>query len=83
MEKIPTAEEFLQTKYPMQDKDVVTRFSKDLIEYARLHVAAALKAASEKVKIEEYLEGDAMWGKVITAIDKKSIFTAYPLDKIT
>ena len=50
---------------------------KAMIEFAKLHVEEALKAASENVKHETY-EFD---GKQ-PAIDKKTILNAYPLTNI-
>lgn len=71
MEKIPTAEEILQ-------KHVPNRYTKEnswknaMIEFAKLHVEAALKEASENVKITDYGY----------SVDKDSILNSYPVENI-
>jgi hypothetical protein len=76
MNKIPTAKEFLMRKYEVP-KDVVTSQCKlemaSMIEFAKLHVEAALKAASEDA------EAKYNWRQ---EIDKESILNAYPLTNI-
>jgi hypothetical protein len=57
---------------------------KIMIEFAKLYVQEALKVASENAKTkteEDYLprQGEYVYTQVI---DKDSILTAYPLDKI-
>ena len=81
-DKIPTAEEFFDssnvgisntTEYMYCQKDIV----KKAIEFAKLHVEAALKDASEKstvIRDEEFY--------TISHIDKNSILNAYPLTNI-
>ena len=72
MEKIPTAEEFNNdiryVTYSLEEK---------LITFAKLHVEAALKAASAT---------DIFWGKFSythrAEHDKESILNSYPLNKI-
>ena len=69
---IPTAEEFYKqtTGCVMNHRDVKTA----MIEFAKLHVEASLKEASENVIIDghpfEY------------ELDKNSIINAYPLENI-
>ena len=85
---IPTAEEFLEMNpfasywYDEKSKTTVCRsdeVEKIMKEYAKLHIEAALKAASEKAKAKEdpndYGTGE-IW------VDKKSILSAYPLTLI-
>jgi hypothetical protein len=85
MNKIPTAEDFLQEHSKIShfydDKtNQMVCFSADvqqaLIDFAKLHVELALKTAAENAiiipseeDIEEY-------------VDQKSIINAYPLDNI-
>lgn len=56
MSKIPTAEEFLKSS-ETYDKEYSTISLYDaeqrLIEFAKLHVEAALKASSEKANLHE------------------------------
>jgi hypothetical protein len=93
MEKIPTAEELLKSKQYDWVEDVDTLGC--MIEFAKLHVEAALKAVSENVQLMavearwelpenadnpfDYVEDDL--GN-ITTIDKKTILNAYPLENI-
>ena len=67
---IPTAEE-LGNKHDMTDGQ-----KSAMIEFAKLHVQAAIKAASENadMKIEKYTDD---W-----YIDRSSILSAYPLTNI-
>lgn len=80
MSKIPTAEEFVMRGHLWvgDDKDV-DDLAKSHIEFAKLHVKAALKEASEKASTtysEELLLGE------VYNIDKDSILNAYPLENI-
>jgi hypothetical protein len=65
------------------DKSVNSYYTEAMIEFAKLHVQAALKAADEKamVTVVDYefeLEPPTpIWG-----VDSDSILNAYPLDKI-
>lgn len=87
--KIPTAEEFLNNQdsytknkstFPLGTGKIIEQ---NMIEFAKLHVEAALKAASENATNEDdwifngedeiYVKGE---------IDKYSILNAYPLDNI-
>lgn len=89
MSKIPTAEEFLniQDSY-IKNKHVFPLgtgkiMQQNMIEFAKLHVKAALKEASEnfKMKIKEdvyELDMNDDWMEV----DKNSILNAYPLENI-
>ncbi len=84
MEKIPTAEEFLENhleiSYFYDDKSgamvcYADDMQKAMIEFARLHVQAALEAASVKAELKEAYSG-MVW------IDEESILNAYPLENI-
>lgn len=77
MEKTPTALELFQT-------GEFTKIQDAMIEFAKLHVTAALKKASEKATVtpidhEEISEGSfrPIWG-----VDDDSILNSYPLDNI-
>ena len=76
MSTIPTAREFI-----LQNRDRFEKISVDqwLIEFAKLHVGPALKAAynnSECVNKAKF-SGDQNW-----QVDEDSILNAYPLDNI-
>jgi len=82
MNNIPKAEEFLCTK-GVNDGDMILsttidNVTKAMIEFAKLHVEAALEAAAEtKVK------GTFTSGMYLRFVDdKESILNAYPLDQI-
>lgn len=82
--KILTADEFLQDLQSEYEKtgEYKMYFAIDipnkLREFAKLHVEAALKAASEKA---DGIDGDNFYIPN-TAIDKESILNAYPLTNI-
>lgn len=73
MEKIPTAEEFNN-----DIRYVTYSLDEKLITFAKLHVEAALKAASENVKYREQI---TMQG-VQRTFSVNSILNAYPLENI-
>jgi hypothetical protein len=50
-----------------------------MIEFAKLHVEAALREASEKATVET--EPDYQGGE-LSSVDKDSILNAYPLENI-
>ena len=77
MSKIPTAEEFYKqtTGCIMNHRDIKTA----MIEFAKLHVEAALKEASENVTTV-YSE-EPILGEVYN-VNKDSILNAYPLNLI-
>lgn len=79
MEKIPTAEELMQSK----NGDDYTHWEEIhdmLIEFAKLHVEAALKAAAEKAKAKE---NPSDYGTGEIWVDEDSILKAYPPTNIT
>ena len=84
MEKIPTAEEILKETDSYShiddggDKVFYSGFVESLmIEFAKLHVDAALKEAVNNAELKHvmYTENDY-------CIDENSILKSYPLDKI-
>lgn len=77
MKNIPTAEEFRIHKTIEYAKVCVDE--KIMIEFARLHVEAALKSAAEKAKITSRLT----WSdEFVDEVDKQSILNAYPLTNV-
>ncbi len=80
MSKIPTAKQFVK-KYEREG------FLEDkFIEFAKIHVAAALEAASEKAKTKSRKKSFKVSSGIeydyIISVDKSSILNAYPLDNI-
>jgi hypothetical protein len=78
MEKIPTAEEFFRKNidYVLSENDCKEDVENAMIEFAKLHVEAALKAAGENAHTKDvpYTED--------TEVDKGSILNSYPLENI-
>ena len=79
-----TAEEFLNQKLGNIPIGVLPKV---LIEFAKLHVEAALKEASEKAEICETwgnndYESDDPVGYYTHHVDGSSILNSYPLDNI-
>lgn len=72
MKTIPTAEEFLTVCGFTPMAITTQKLDEMLIEFAKLHVEAALKAAYDKFSIK-YNEGD---------VDLNLIKNAYPLTNI-
>jgi hypothetical protein len=96
---IPTAEEFVRqfrkTNPIAQAESIEHWMGQYCIEFAKMHVEAALKAASEEVTLIKDLgeddEGNFICEKLKTYndeegypiyIDEKSILNAYPLNNI-
>lgn len=75
-DKIPRAFDFLTNFSDDPDDDTIYEA---MIEFARLHVDAALKAASEKATVNT--EPDYRGGEW-SIVDTDSILNAYPLDNI-
>jgi hypothetical protein len=88
-DKIPTAEEFAEAnQYELDYYDEggyqgieVKSFAIKLREFAKLHVEAALKTASEKVELTDFAHEFLQEG-AYDAIDKDTILNAYSLDNI-
>ncbi len=83
-----TAEEFLKSKSyntdhagDLKDGLWTNGVLDDMIEFAKLHVEAALKAVSEKADVE-YIEPDGCATGDYYEIDKDSILNSYPLANI-
>lgn len=87
MEKIPTAEEFLEDNLSNPTKGWSEK--KRLIEFAKLYVEAALKEASEKALVEDK-DGDLSdiigyedgFVNISVKVNKDSILNSYPLENI-
>ncbi len=84
MNNLPTADEFyIQLGFMPNHHQLGYDIETAMIEFAKLHVQEALKAAGEKaiVTVVDYefeLEPPTpIWG-----VDSNSILNAYPLDKI-
>ena len=85
MSKIPTAEECFNNFVDFEicplkgytSKQLTNDIKKAMIEFAKLHVEAALKEASENAETKwvKYTDHDY-------EIDKDSILNAYPLENI-
>ena len=86
MKKLPTAEQFLLISgcQRMNCNGEDCDFFEDvqpanLIEFAKLHVQAALKAASKNAEINYDDEED---GDIVFSINKKTILNSYSLENI-
>ena len=78
MELIPTAKELMQSK----NGDDYTHWEEIhdmMIEFAKLHVEAALKAASKKAKV---VDVGIDYAIIEWAVDKNSILNSYPSKNI-
>jgi CRISPR/Cas system-associated exonuclease Cas4 (RecB family) len=83
MEKIPTAEEFfdssnLRVSYDTEYQYCKRAIMEKAIEFAKLHVEAALKEAA-KTKVEGHYSSQ-MFPR--TNEDEQSILNSYPLENI-
>jgi hypothetical protein len=75
MKNLPTAEEFLESQHktvPNIEFDI----RQVMIEFAKLHVEAALKEASENASVY------ADEGGYSEFVDEQSILNSYPLENI-
>lgn len=78
-DKIPIAEEFFKEKYGIADRISTNNATLLAIEFAKLHVKAALEAASEGAQWKpRSLFATANLGKYSCEVDKTSILNAYP-----
>lgn len=76
---IPTAEEFLSKNIDyVLEKDCKEDVEHAMIEFAKLHVEAALKAGAENAKITYEYEGNTGSEYPFEYVDKDSILNAYP-----
>jgi hypothetical protein len=92
-DKIPTAEqllleimECLKLDHGLEelnenDPELVPYLLEEINKRTKLHVEAALKSASEKVRLTDFAYEFLQEG-AYDAIDKESILNAYPLDNI-
>jgi (p)ppGpp synthase/HD superfamily hydrolase len=81
---VPTAKDFLMkniAEYVLEEKSE----EEMLIEFAKLHVEAALIKASINAKTITTSKQIpfSIYSKTIVSIDKESILNSYPLNKIT
>jgi hypothetical protein len=74
MEQIPTAEEFLDLQHETVPS-IKFDIRQVMIEFAKLHVEAALKAANEEVIENDDLQGDRYSGR-------HHMKNCYPLENI-
>lgn len=79
--RIPTAEEFFDSSSLKISNDTEYKYIQKVIkekaiEFAKLHVEAALKAASEDAHTKDVPYTDDV------EVDKDSILSAYPLENI-
>ena len=83
MEKIPTAEEFL-TSFGADADDMFYKHSVEeaMIEFAKLHCAAQLKAILENVKTKSDIAIFQEGQYTQTVMNKDSIINAYDLNQI-
>jgi hypothetical protein len=81
VEKIPTAEEFIQG-YDMNFKDGKSPLIHMLKEFAKLHVQAALQSASEQARATTRSNGEWISSNTDASVNKSSILNAYPLTNI-
>jgi len=77
---IPTAEEFCNERLGFEEYGTDTPYF--MIEFAKLHVEAALKQASEKAISREDVAIFAEGTYKLQVIDRLSILNAYPLTLI-
>jgi hypothetical protein len=88
MEKLPTAEELIlktgSNEFWDNFSEVKKQLENAMIEFAKLHVEAALKAAGENAKITERKKViDNTGGYIrIPTIYKKHILNSYPLKNV-
>ena len=73
MSKIPTAEEFLDANTSGIIDEI--KCKELMIEFAKIHVEAALKEANRKVIVTYYYDEGIR-------VNKDSILNAYPLENI-
>lgn len=82
MKQLPTAEQFLRFKSDISEDKTSVEYLTDceveeiMIEFAKMHVQAALKAASEKATAGD---SDMYFSSLI---DEESILNSYPESNI-
>jgi hypothetical protein len=79
--KIPTANELFEQYHGFEadssSRDIISL----MVEFAKLHVEAALKAASDKASLTDFAYEFLQEG-AYDAIDKDTILNAYPVENI-
>jgi hypothetical protein len=70
MEKLPTAEEMLNRDYTSTKENAI----KCMIDFAKLHVEAALKEAVKHLPYDDKMNQ--------SLLDERAILNSYPLEKI-
>ena len=83
MEKIPTAKEFANEIRMPRGVSYQSEIGELMIEFAKLHVQAALQAAADNAEIKEVpYTGCMECGRRDTVVNGKSILNAYSLENI-
>lgn len=91
MTNIPTAEEFLNNFHRESEDSLNKAVEKAMIDFAKLHVEAALQAASENSQItlgegwirkEETILPNQVVYPITIKVDRNSILDAYPISMI-
>ncbi|TXG79351.1 MAG: hypothetical protein E6R13_09980 [Spirochaetes bacterium] len=90
MKKIPTAKKFIENYIEENNHDSNIDMEDALIEFAKLHVEAALKEASEKALVLDMQEKDTAeimgvsneYGDYNFTVDKASILNSYSFENI-
>jgi hypothetical protein len=82
MSKMPTAEEFLNTFNRKVNDTLEQGVQEAMIEFAKLHVEAALKAAATNGEVKEELGNPYDTESKYYVVDEQSIIKAYPLTNI-
>jgi hypothetical protein len=94
MEQIPTAKEFCRKRHNESDPTIswIDFNEMVMVEFAKLHVEAALKEASENAKAslgkdwisrkEQKIHPGQLVDTIIIKVDKDSILNSYPLTNI-
>jgi len=78
LDNMITAEKFIETNYGNLFINNVTATIL-MIEFAKLHVEAALKAAIEKIEMDVEYDTDRI---AYPLLEEQSILNAYPLENI-
>ena len=92
-EALPTAKEFCRQRHNESDPTIswIDFNEMVMVEFAKMHVEAALKVASENAKAslgkdwirkEETIHPGQLVDTIIIKVDKDSILNSYPLTKI-
>ena len=104
MKQLPTAEELMkkvanehsyetwgEMMYDTHEHSQIEYTREAMIEFAKLHVQAALESAVENGKVrlandwvrkQETIHPNSLVGSITIKLDKQSILNAYPLDNI-